>query len=192
MFVNNTSSFLCYLTKGEVTFRRNAKIKSIKVVGGNAVKPKLKRTDLLSKADIWNAVITLLSEYDLSTEDKILNKAFIVFQYYSELESGGHESLYTWFEWYIEEVGIDNYLNELIGILEKIGANDYAMIEKNYGQEMWRLYVALENDEIEEDEFYDVIEKANDEYHKLNERLEELLETYFVTIYTDLIEVVED
>lgn len=54
---------------------------------------------------------------------------------------------------------------------------------------MWRLYAALENDEIEEDEFYDVIEKANDEYHKLNQKLEELLETYFVTIHTDLIEI---
>lgn len=156
------------------------------------MKPKMKRKSLLNKTDIWNAVTTVLSEYDLSTEDKNLNEAFIVFQYYSELESGGHESLFTWFEWYIEEVGIDNYLNELIGILEKIGAHDYAIIEKKYGQEMWRLYVALENDEIEEDEFYDVIEKANDEYHKLNQKLEELLETYFVTIHTDLIEVVED
>jgi hypothetical protein len=159
---------------------------------GNAVKPKMKRKNSLSKNDIWNAVTTVLSEYDLSTEDKNLNEAFIVLQYYSELESGGHESLFTWFEWYIEEVGIDNYLNELIGILEKIGAHNYAIIEKKYGQEMWRLYVALENDEIEEDEFYDVIEKANDEYHKLNQKLEELLETYFVTIHTDLIEVVED
>ncbi|MGX2959637.1 DMP19 family protein [Peribacillus sp. JNUCC 23] len=156
------------------------------------MKPKMKRKSLLSKTDIWNAVTTVLSEYDLSTEDKNLNEAFIVFQYYSELESGGHESLFTWFEWYIEEVGIDNYLNELIGILEEICAHDYAIIEKKYGQEMWRLYVALENDEIEEDEFYDVIEKANDEYHKLNQKLEELLETYFVTIHTDLIEVVED
>ena len=152
----------------------------------------MKRKNLLSKTDIWNAVITVLSEYDLSTDEKNLNEAFIVFQYYSELESGGHESLFTWFEWYIEEVGIDNYLNELIGILEKIGAHDYAIIEKKYGQEMWRLYVALENDEIEEDEFYDVIEKANNDYHKLNQKLEELLERYFVTIHTDLIEVVED
>lgn len=155
------------------------------------MKPKMKRKDLLSKTDIWNAIITVLSEYDLSTEDKILNEAIIVFQYYSELESGGHESLLTWFEWYIEEVGINNYLNELIGILEKIGAHDYTIIEKNYGQEMWRLFVSLENDEIEEDEFYNVIEKANDEYNKLNGKLEELIETYFVSIHTDLIEVVE-
>jgi len=162
------------------------------LVGGNAVKPKMKRKDLMSKTDIWNAVIAVLSEYDLSSEDKNLNEAFIVYQYYSELESGGHESLFTWFEWYIKEIGIDNYLNELIGILEAIGAHNYAMIEKKYCQKMWSLYVALENDEIEEDEFYNVIEKANDEYYKLNEELPELLEVYFVTILTDLIEVVED
>lgn len=132
-----------------------------------------------------------LSEYDLSTEDKVLNEAFIVFQYYSELESGGHESLFTRLEWYIEEVGINDYLTQLIGILEKIGAHDYTNIEGNYGQEMWRLFVALKNDEMEEDEFYLVIEKANDEYNKLNGKLEELIETYFVHIYTNLIEVVE-
>lgn len=146
----------------------------------------------MNNDDIWNAVITVLSESDLPTENKKLNEAFIVFQSYSELESGGHESLFTWFEPYIKEVGIDNYLNELIDILEKIGAHDYATIEKNYGQEMWELYVALENDKVEEDEFYSVIEKADDEYHQLNQKLQELLETYFVTIHTDLIEVVEN
>lgn len=38
------------------------------LIGGNAVKPKMKRKDLLTKTEIWNAVITVLSEYDLSTE----------------------------------------------------------------------------------------------------------------------------
>jgi elongation factor P--beta-lysine ligase len=156
------------------------------------MKPKMKRKDLVSKTDIWNAVIAVLSEYDLLIENKSLNEAFIVYQYYSELESGGHESLFTWFEWYIKKVGINNYLNELIGILEKIGAHNYAMIERKYCKKMWSLYVALENNEIEEDEFYNVIEKANDEYCKLNEELATLLETYFVTIHTDLIEVMED
>ncbi len=57
---------------------------------------------------------------------------------------------------------------------------------------MWNLYIALENDEIHEDEFYHVIKKATDEYYKLNDALRELLEIYFVTIHTDLIEVVDD
>ena len=156
------------------------------------MKPKMKRKDLMSKTAISNAVMDVLSEHDLSSEDNILNKAIIVYQYYSELESGGHESLFRWFGQHIKEMGIDDYLNKLIGTLEEIGAHNYALIEKKYCKEMWNLYIALENDEIHEDEFYHVIEKASDEYYKLNDELRELLETYFVTIYTDLIEVVED
>lgn len=156
------------------------------------MKPKMKRKDLMSKTDISNAVIDVLSEHDLSSEDNILNKAIIVYQYYSELESGGHESLFRWFGQHIKEMGIDDYLNKLIGTLEEIGAHNYALIEKKYCKEMWNLYIALENDEIHEDEFYNVIEKATDEYYKLNDELRELLETYFVTIYKELIEVVED
>ncbi|MGM0835118.1 MAG: DMP19 family protein [Bacillota bacterium] len=156
------------------------------------MKVKVKRKDLLDNNDIWNAVIGVLSEYELSNEEKNSNEAYIVYHYYSELESGGHESLFNWFQWYIEEVGIDNYLNELIGILEKIGAHDYAIIEKKYGHEMWRLYLDLEKTKIEEDEFYHVIGKANDEYNILNGKLEKDLEAYLVKIHTDLIEVVDD
>ena len=152
----------------------------------------MKRKDLMSKTDISNAVTDVLIKYDLSSEDYILNKAIIVYQYYCELESGGHESLFRWFGQHIKEMGIDDYLNKLIETLEEIGAHNYALIEKKYCKEMWNLYIALENDEIHEDEFYNVINKATDEYYKLNDELRELLETYFVTIYTDLIEVVED
>ncbi|KOS66306.1 hypothetical protein AEA09_18865 [Lysinibacillus contaminans] len=152
----------------------------------------MKRKDLMSKADISNAVTDVLSAYDSTSEDNILNKAIIVYQYYCELESGGHESLFRWFGQHIKEMGIDDYLNKLIGTLEEIGAHNYALIEKKYCKEMWNLYIALENDEIHEDEFYNVIKKATDEYYKLNDELRELLDTYFVSIYTDLIEVVED
>lgn len=152
----------------------------------------MKRKNLLSTKDIWNAMITLIGDNEYPTENKVLNETFIVFQYYSELESGGHEILFTWFSQHIEKVGITNYLQELIDILEKIGAHDYALIEKNYGEEMWKKFVALENGEIEENEFYRVINKADKEYNKLNGKLGELLETYFVKIHTDLIEVVED
>jgi len=41
-------------------------------------------------------------------------------------------------------------LKELTDILEKIRAHDYAIIEKKYGEEMWRMFMALENEEIEE------------------------------------------
>ena len=156
------------------------------------MKPKMKRKDLMSKTDISNAVMDVLCESNLSPEDTTLNKAFVVYHYYSELESGGHENLFRWFGHHIKEMGIDDYLKKLIGTLEEIGAHNCAMIEKKYCKELWNLYIALENDEIHEDEFYLVIEKATDEYYKFNDEFRELLEEYFVTIHTDLIEVVED
>ncbi|PYF06262.1 DMP19 family protein [Ureibacillus chungkukjangi] len=156
------------------------------------MKPKMKRKDLMTKTDISNAVIDVLSKSILSSEDNILNKSLIVYHYYSELESGGHESLFKWFGQEIKDMGIDNYLNKLIKILEEIGANHYVTLEKKYCKKMWNLYVALENDENYEDEFYNIVGEATDEYYKFNDELRELLETYFVTIYTYLIEVIED
>ena len=156
------------------------------------MRPKMKRENLLNKDDIWNAVTSVLSEHDLSTENNKTDETFLAFQYYSEMESGGHESLLNSLEWYIEEIGIDHYLKNLIGILEKIEAYDYAAIVKNNCEELWTLYIALENDEIEEEKFYHLIEKADTDYHKLGDQLETLLEAYFVTIYTELIEVVGD
>jgi hypothetical protein len=160
--------------------------------GGVSLKPKINRKDLLHKGDIWNAVISVLSEYDYSTENKQVKEAYTVFQYYSELESGGHESLFRWTSDYIEEVGISHYLEELIRTLEKINAYECANIEKKYGEEIWSLHKALENNDINESKFYSVIEKADNDYNKLNDKLGELLESYFVSIYHDLIEVVDD
>lgn len=156
------------------------------------MRPKMKRENLMNKDDIWNAVTSVLSEHDLSTENNKTDETFLAFQYYSEMESGGHESLLNSLEWYIEKIGIDHYLKNLIGILEKIEAYDYAAIVKNNCEELWTLYIALENDEIEEEKFYHLIEKADTDYHKLGDQLETLLEAYFVTIYTELIEVVGD
>ena len=156
------------------------------------MKPKMRRKDLIQNEDIWNAVISVISEYDFPTENEMANEAFIVFHYYSELESGGHESLFTWFSEYIKEVGINYYLQKLIAILEKIDAHDYVALEKKYGENMWRLFIALENDEMKENEFYHVIEKADNEYAELNNKLEALIETYFVSIHADLIEIIEE
>ena len=141
--------------------------------------------------NVWNAVIDILSECDFPTKSSILNEAHIVFQYYSELESGGHESLFNSLSTQIEASGIGTYLKGIITALEKMGANDYAEIAGNYGEEMWRLFVALENDEIEETEFYRIIEKADDAYYELGGKLELLLEDYFVKVHTELIEAAE-
>ena len=156
------------------------------------MKPKMRRKDLIQNEGIWNAVISVISEYDFPTEDEMANEAFIVFHYYSELESGGHESLFTWFSEYIKEVGINYYLQKIIAILEKIDAHDYAALEKKYGENMWRLFIALENDEMKENEFYHAIEKADNEYTELNNKLEALIETYFVSIHAHLIEIIEE
>jgi hypothetical protein len=159
---------------------------------GTKVKPIMKKSELRDRDSIWNAVVHTVCYSDFPTENTTLQEAFVVFQYYSELESGGHESLFTWFSDYITEVGISNYLKELVAILEKIGAHDFARMEEKYGEEMWRLFVALEKGEMEEETFYHLIEKADNEYWKLNHKLGELLENYFVTIHTEIIEVQED
>ena len=53
-------------------------------------------------------------------------------------------------------------------------------------------FLTLESGDIEEAPFYTIIEKADNEYWKLNGKLGELLEDYFVMIHTEIIEVVED
>lgn len=151
----------------------------------------MKRKDLATKEDIWNAVITVMAEYNFPTENEVANDIYMVYTYYSELESGGHESLLNWFSGHIEEVGISNYVKDLTSILDKIGAHDYAKIEKEYREKLWSLFQALENDEATEDDFYQVIEKADQEYQNLNGQLEELLEHYFVKVYEDIIDIEE-
>src|SRR3712207_527239 len=156
------------------------------------MKPKMYRRDLLTTDDIWNAVVSAISEYDFPTRDETADTAFLAFQYYSELEGGGHVSLMTWFSEHVEEVGIANYLDDLVEALEAIGAYDYAAIEKKYGQEMWRKFKALENGEIEEGDFYAVIDRADREFDQLDGRIEELLEAYFVDVHTELIDVIRN
>ena len=158
----------------------------------HTMKPIMHKKELMENNDIWNAVITVLSESDQTTRDTVLHEATIVFQYYTELESGGHESLLYWAESYIKKVGIDGYVSELVAILEKMGAHGYAVIESNYAQEMWRLYISLESNDSNEKEFLEVIKKADDEYHGLHRKLDDLLERYFIHIHTELIEVVEE
>ncbi|WP_234987251.1 DMP19 family protein [Bacillus sinesaloumensis] len=139
-----------------------------------------------STDEIWNEVIHKLSEIDFPSENQTLNEGFLVFQYYSELESGGHEALLNWWNEYISEVGIATYINELTTIFNKIGAQDYAFILQKYGEEMWNTFMALENGEIDEGPFYQVIEKADEGYYSLNDKLQQLLESYFVSIHNEI------
>lgn len=154
------------------------------------MKTKMKKSELMDRADIWNAVIFEISSHDFPTDDRLVHESFLVFQYYSEMESGGHEILLNWAQGYIQEVGITRYLKELTAALEKIGAPEYAQIEKKYGEQLFRLFMALENEEIEEEPFYEVIEEADEEYYALDGKLEQLMEAYFVDIHTELFEIV--
>ncbi|GAE36695.1 DMP19 family protein [Halalkalibacter akibai] len=153
------------------------------------MKYKMRIEDLGTKEDIWNAVISAMCEYTFPTENEIANDTYMVYSYYSELESGGHEGLLNGFSWYIEEVGIVHYLQELTSNLKRIGAIDYSKIVKEYVGELWGLFQALENGEVDEEEFYEVVKKADSKYENLNGKLGELLENYFVIIYRDLIDI---
>ncbi|KMJ57132.1 hypothetical protein AB685_17095 [Bacillus sp. LL01] len=153
---------------------------------------KVKNTELTTNEDIWNAMVSLMSEYDFPTDNETANQAFMVYHYYSELESAGHEGLFNWCSSYIEELGAARYFEELVRALREINATDYALIEEKYGVQLWKLYQALESGEAPEEEFYNIIEKADNEYWQLDGKLGNMLETYFVGIYKEFIEVVDE
>ncbi|WP_203334760.1 DMP19 family protein [Planococcus beigongshangi] len=155
------------------------------------MKPKMNRKDLMGDDDIWNAVNMMLSEQDYQTEDAKVYEAFIVHQYYSELESGGHEALLNWAQDWIKDVGIEKYRNDLVSSLQKIGAHEYAAIERSHLEELWKLHLALEDDESVEEDYYKKIELMDGAYYGLDGKLQGLLEKYFVEIHTELIDVVE-
>ncbi|MFS0865451.1 hypothetical protein [Fredinandcohnia sp. 179-A 10B2 NHS] len=155
------------------------------------MKTQIKSSQLQTNDDIWNAVIHAICECDFPTENELINDAYLVFQFYSELESGGFEALFNWWSEYIQEVGIHTYVQSVTSVLEKIGAYETAVIFKKYGEDMWSKFVTLETDEIDEEQFYEVIEKANSEYYALNDQLQQMLESYFVRIHTKIIEIID-
>lgn len=156
------------------------------------MKPKMNRSELKDNNDIWNAVNGVLSELDFPTGDQEVDDAFLVHQYYSEMESGGHEVLLNWWQDYIKEVGIKKYQDELATALVKIGAPEYGEIESSHLEELWKLQEALENDDTLEDDYYSKIELMDGAYYEQDGNLEKVLETHFLKIHTDLIDVVED
>lgn len=162
------------------------------------MKIKVKSSELQSNDDIWNAILSVYGEYDFPTKDEKLNDFFILFNFFCEIESGGHECLFNWFSKDIEEMGIQTYLNRLTKMLRKVGAPEYAKIEMNYLEELWRLFLAVESSGSEEShseylvaEFYMLIEKADGEYRNLGDKLSERLSIYATAIYTEVLEIVE-
>ena len=163
------------------------------------MKLQVNKSELQTNDDIWNAVLAAYVEYVsvFPTEDEKINDFIILFNYYCELESGGHESLLNWFSEHIEAMGIQTYLHRLTNILEKIGASNYAVIEKNYLEELWRAFLSLETSSEDpifkslEVEFYDLIEKADAAYFNLDQELSELLSDYATKYHEVIMEIVE-
>ncbi|WP_419957418.1 hypothetical protein [Psychrobacillus psychrotolerans] len=162
------------------------------------VKIKMKRSELQTDNDIWNAVLSVYGKYTFPTNDEKMDDFFILFNYYCEMESGGHECLFNWFSKDIEKMGIQIYLNRLMKMLQKVDAHDYAKLEKNYLVELWTLFLTVENsgnDELDFEsvvaDFYNLLEKADGEYRNLGDKLSDRLSSYATDIYTEIIEIME-
>ncbi|WP_026674762.1 DMP19 family protein [Alkalihalobacterium bogoriense] len=155
------------------------------------MKPQMKKSDLQDSNEIWNAVITVMTEYEYPSDSIVGNDTYLLYQYYSELESGGHESLFTWFSETIDMMGILQYSGKITALLEKIGAVEYAAIEKKYMIALWEKYNALENGEIEENAFYSILEKVDGEYYQLDGKLDHFLQNHFVEVHQQLIDIIE-
>lgn len=154
-------------------------------------KPEKYKAELSSEDDVWNAVIEAVSEMKLPMEPGVEKDTYLAFQYYSAMESGGHESLLNAFFEYVQEVGSEHFLIELTSALENIGAEHYARFEGQYGKEMWYQFIALEHGETEEGAFYEVIEQADQAYYELGNSLEQVMAAHFVAVHEQLIDILE-
>ena len=153
------------------------------------MKIKVNKKDLLNEDDAWGAVLTAgtsIKGY------KHADDFFLVLNYLNELESGGHGSLITWSSDIIEELGVHTYVERLTAMLEKLGAPEYAAIERRYLEELWRLNRAMENGEAVMDTYDELIEESDEKYWRLGERLLDVMRDHSTIIYKELIEVVEE
>ncbi len=80
-------------------------------------------------------------------------------------------------------------------MLEQIGANDYAEIEKAYLKEMVNIFEIIEscgfegpNYESLEADFMNIIEKADEEYRSLDEQINVQIYKYALIIYKEVLE----
>ncbi|MFC4409061.1 hypothetical protein ACFOZY_01285 [Chungangia koreensis] len=153
------------------------------------MKPNMKKSELKTKEDIWNAVIAVLSDTDYPSENDVANEAFLLFNYYSDMENGGHENLFNYNAETIDIIGIEKFLTQLTAALRNMNADEYAAILDRYGADMYQMFLGLEDGQVKEAEYYTVFEQADDAYQDLGGKINELLEDYFVKIHGDLIDV---
>lgn len=152
---------------------------------------EIKRVQLIDHDSIWNAVVDALSEYEYPGIDEKMNEAFLIFQYYSEMENGGHEAFIESMNEDIQKIGIDHIIGQLVNALNKVNQNAYAVIIKSHFKEIWNTHCELQHDETIEDSFYQHIEKADQAYYDLNDKLSTSLEAYFIKIHEDILNIID-
>lgn len=153
------------------------------------MKPKMKQSELMTNDDIWNAVTKLLSETEDPSENAQLAEALLLYNYYSDMESDGHERLFNYYSETIDIIGIEQFLTEMTDSLRNMDADEYAAILDRYGADMYRMFLGLEDGPVEEAEYYHVFEQADDAYKALDGKIKDLLKAYFVKIHRGLIDV---
>ena len=150
------------------------------------MKIKVNKKDLMNEDDAWGAVMAAsvsIKSY------KHADDFFLALNYLNELESGGHGSLIEWSSEIIEELGIHTYVERLTSMLEKLGAPEYAAIEKQYLEELWRLNRAMEKGDAVMEVYDELIEESDKKYWQLGERLLHLMRDHSLIIYKELIEI---
>lgn len=131
----------------------------------------------------WNAMVDALSAMEYPTGDTAKDEAFLLFQFYSSMESGGHESFLNSCEEDIQAIGPAAFFSQLANSLNMIGGSVYAAIENHYGLPLWDAYKELENGGQEEAAFYALVEKADNESAAADPPLEGLMQAYFEKLY---------
>lgn len=150
------------------------------------------KNDLLDEGNAWEAVLSAGLTINRPDGFKDAHDYFITLDFLHELESGGHGSLLEWSSDIIEELGIRTYIERLTSMLEKIGAEEYAEIEKQYAEKLWILNRALANGEDVMEEYDRLIEEADKRYSQLGERLLDRMQAYSLVIYKELSENIEE
>lgn len=128
-----------------------------------------------SREEIWNAIVEKISDIDYPTKYPVTNHAYIMFQYYSQMESGGHEDVLNWL---FNEKKIDHPLAVLINSINEAQAKSYTAYLEVKGQEMWELFQLLKRGEEQEEAFSLMVQQADEAYWNIN-TFQQIVEKYF-------------
>lgn len=149
-------------------------------------KAKLAQPDL-----IWQELTEVIIHHQYPSEHALLDQMSIVYLYYSEMESGGHEAVFNWQYEQIVAYGFNMYYDVLTSTLKQIGAADYAAIVEKYLPSLWDTYNALEQNDQLADAFYVQVEIADKAYNQLHDAIRPILEKTAIKVYLDVFEPIE-